>query len=181
VHAPGTRYIAAVRPIRALFTALSLSLVTPAALAESGQLQLATRAGFATSGGSLAAPSGAVEIEGWYGLSDAFSLYADLGYSLGAPSYGLRHGGFASVGAVYALDAVRAVPYLGLGARFDAVAGNDNLVLTPSAEVRGGLYYLLRRGLALDLQAAYAFPFVGQDLTADHVSVTFGVRFIAEP
>ena len=181
MRAPGPRYSAPVRPIRLLSAALSLCLVTPAARAESRQMQLSTRAGFATSGGALAAPSGAVEIEGWYGLSDAFSLYADLGYTLGAPAYGLRHGAFASVGAVYALDAVRAVPYLGLGARFDAVAGDDNLVLTPSAEVRGGLYYLLRRGLALDLQAAYAFPFVGQDLTADHVSVTFGVRFIAEP
>ncbi|MFO0626804.1 MAG: hypothetical protein U0325_14415 [Polyangiales bacterium] len=169
------------RLIRPLLTASCVLSVTASAWAESGQMQLSTRLGFATSGGSLAAPSGAVEVEGWYGLSDAFSLYADLGYSLGAPSYGLRHGSFASVGAVYALDAVRVVPYLGLGARFDLVAGDDNLVLTPSAEIRGGLYYLLRRGLALDLQAAYAYPFVGQNLTADHVSVTFGLRFIAEP
>lgn len=161
--------------------AIALLVLPASSSAEARQLQLSLRGGFATSGGALAAPSGALEVGGWYGLSDAFALYGDAGYSLGAAEYGLRHGGYLAVGAVYAFDVVRVVPYLGLGARFDAVAGNDQLVLSPSAEARGGLYYLLRRGLALDLQASYAFPFVGRDLSADHVSVTFGVRFLTEP
>ncbi|MEZ4391253.1 MAG: hypothetical protein R3A48_09170 [Polyangiales bacterium] len=161
--------------------ALALVVFPAAASAEARQLQLSLRGGFATSGGALAAPSGALEVGGWYGLSDAFSLYADAGYALGGADYGLRHGGYLAVGAVYGFDVVRVVPYLGLGARFDAVAGDDQLVLSPSVEARGGVYYLLRRGLALDLQAAYAFPFVGRDLSSDHVSVTFGVRFLTEP
>lgn len=161
--------------------ALALALAPTAARAEARQLQLSLRAGFATSGGALAAPSPALEVSGWYGLNDAFSLYADVGYGMGFLDAGLRHGAHGAFGAVYAFDLIRVVPYAGLGVRFDAVHGDDNLVLAPSAEVRGGVYYLLRRGLALDLQASYAYPFVGQDLASDLVSVTFGVRLLNEP
>lgn len=167
-------------PARAL--ALSLVTLAPAVCsAEPRQLQLSMRAGFATSSGTLAAPSSTVEVSGLYGLSDAFSLYTDLGYTLGFPDYGLRHGAHAALGAVYAFDMIRVVPYAGVGVRFDVVSGDENVVLAPSAEVRGGAYYLLRRGLALDLQASYAIPFVGGDLSSDHVSVTFGVRLLNEP
>lgn len=166
--------------LSAAFVLASLS-APRASSAEARQLQLSLRGGFATSGGTLAAPSGAVEVGGWYGLSDAFSLYADGGYSVGPLAQGLRHGAWLAMGAVYALDVVRVVPFVGLGARFDLAAGADTLVLSPSAELRGGLYYLLRRGLGLELQAAYAFPFVGREQSADNVSVTFGVRFIGEP
>lgn len=144
-------------------------------------MQLSLRGGFATSTGTLAAPSGTLEVGGWYGLNDAFSLYAEGAYALGPVSAGLRHAGALSVGAVYGLDVVRVVPYLGLGARFDAIAANDQLVLGPSAEARAGAYYLLRRGLGLDLQVSYAFPFVNREFASDLFSVTFGIRFLSEP
>lgn len=163
------------------FALAAATLLPTVAHAEARQLHLSLRGGFATSSGALAAPSPALEVGGWYGLNDAFSLYASTGYAIGFLDSGPRHGAHAAVGAVYAFDVIRFVPYLGLGARFDLVQGGDNLILAPSAEVRGGAYYLLRRGLALDLQAAYAFPFVGRDYSADLVSVTFGVRFLNEP
>lgn len=165
---------------RALALAVATLLPT-VARAEARQLQLSLRAGFATSSGTLAAPSPTLEVGGWYGLNDAFSLYANTGYALGFLPSGPRHGAHAAVGAVYAFDVIRFVPYVGLGARFDLAHGDGSLVLAPSAEVRGGAYYLLRRGLALDLQASYAFPFTGRDYSADLVSVTFGVRFLNEP
>lgn len=167
--------------LRVAVTIAALTTLPSLGHAEERAWQLSLRGGFATSTGALSSPSGTFEVGGWYGLSDAFSLYGDVGYSVGPRSRGLRHGGSFSVGAVYLFDVIRVVPFVGLGARFDAVHGDDRLVLSPSVEARGGLYYLLRRGLALDLQASYAFPFVGRELSADHFAVTFGVRFITEP
>ena len=167
-------------PSRAMVLA-ALSLAPALARGEARQLQLSLRGGLATSSGALAAPAAALGVDGWYGLNDAFSLYASTGYSLGSLDRGLRHGAHLSAGAVYAFDLIRFVPYLGLGARGDLSAGDQRLVLAPALEVRGGAYYLLRRGIALDLQASYAFPFTGRDEVSDLVTVTFGVRPLNEP
>ncbi len=162
--------------------ALALALAAPPAGALERELVLSPRIGFAGSTGPVGGPGAALELGAHYGLNDAFSLYAVGAYSLAFPDQprGPRHGASLSVGALYAVDVLRVVPYLGLGVRGDVFTGPRDGWITPSAEARLGVRWLLRRGLGLSFEAAYAFPFVGRDLAADFVTVTAGVSFLRD-
>lgn len=168
------------RALPALALAAALSPCPAAALER--ELVLSPRAGFAGSTGLVGGPGAVVELGAHYGLDDAFSLYAVGGYHLAFPGAqrGPRHGATLAVGAVYALDVLRVVPYAGLGARGDLLVGARDGWITPCAEARVGLRWLLRRGLALSFEVAYAFPFVGRDLAADFVTASAGVSFLRD-
>jgi hypothetical protein len=114
-----------------------------------------------------------------YGITDAFSLYGTAGYALQFPDrpHAPRQDVHLSAGLSYAFDHLRVVPYLGLGPRVDLVFTPTLGFLSVSAEARGGLLWLVRRGLSLDLQVAYAFPFTQREFSTDFVSVTAGVGF----
>ncbi len=171
------------RPHRSpTFAVVALTLAAPPALALERELVLSPRVGFAGSTGPVGGPGAAVEIGAHYGLNDAFSLYAVGAYTLAFPGdpRGPRHGASLSVGALYAVDVLRVVPYLGLGLRGDVLAGPLDGWITPSAEARVGVRWLLRRGLGLSFEVAYAFPFVGRDLAADFVTATVGVSFLRD-
>jgi len=170
--------------MRALIAPLALAaLLSPRpALALERELVLSPRVGFAGSTGPVGGPGVAVELGAHYGLNDAFSLYAVGGYDLAFPDAprGPRHGATLAAGVVYALDVLRVVPYFGLGARGDLMLGPRDRWITPAAEARVGLRWLLKRGLGLSFEAAYAFPFVGRDLVADLFTVTVGVSFLRD-
>jgi hypothetical protein len=167
---------------------LALALALPAMLAPGPaaalerELVLSPRVGFAGSTGPVGGPGLAVEFGAHYGLNDAFSLYAVGAYSLAFPDdpRGPRHGATLAVGALYALDVLRVVPYFGVGARGDLMLGPLDQWITPCAEARLGVRWLLRRGFALSFEGAYAFPFVGRDLAGDLVTVTAGVSFLRD-
>lgn len=167
---------------RAAPATLALALAPAPASALERELILSPRVGFAGSTGPVGGPGATLELGAHYGLNDAFSLYAVGGYSLAFPDdpRGPRHGANLSVGAVYAIDVLRAVPYLGLGVRGDLLTGPRDGWITPSAEARVGVRWLLRRGLGLSFEAAYAFPFVGRDLAADFLTATVGVSFLRD-
>jgi hypothetical protein len=170
------------RVAAALALALPALLLPRPASALERELVLSPRVGFASSSGPVGGPGAVVELGAHYGLNDAFSLYAVGGYNVafpGAPR-GPRQGATLAAGVVYALDVLRVVPYVGLGARGDVMVGPNDGWITPSAEARLGLRWLLRRGLGLSFEAAYAFPFVGRDLAADLVTVTVGVSFLRD-
>lgn len=171
-------------PIRLLAgsVALAAALAAPTANALDRELVISPRLGFAGSTGPVGGPGATAEVGLHYGLNDAFSLYAVGGYTLAFPDAprGPRHGAMLSAGAIYAIDVLRVVPYLGLGIRGDLLVGPQDGWITPSAEARLGLRWLLRRGFALSLEVAYAFPFVGRDLAADFFSATVGVSFLRD-
>ncbi|MFO0605931.1 MAG: hypothetical protein U0324_22290 [Polyangiales bacterium] len=173
--------------MRPALAALPLAVAlaaTPAAALER-QLQLTGRAGFSYASGTHGAPGLAVDAQAAYGLNDAFSLYANGSYTLAFPDPGAtrspRHGAGLSVGVVYAFDYLRVVPYVGLGARADVFFAPDAIWWTPSVEGRLGVSWLLRRGLALDLQAAYAYPFLDNDRLGNIVTVTAGASWSFDP
>lgn len=165
-------------------TALALAaLLSPCpAAALERELILSPRVGFAGSTGPVGGPGATIELGAHYGLNDAFSLYAVGGYHLAFPDppRGPRHGATLAAGVVYALDVLRVVPYVGVGARGDLFVGATDGWITPSVEGRVGLRWLLRRGLAVSFEAAYAFPFVGRDLAADLFTATAGVSFLRD-
>jgi hypothetical protein len=172
------------RALPAALTALALAaLFAPAsAAALERELVLSPRVGFATSTGPVGGPGAVVELGAHYGLNDAFSLYAVGAYTAAFPDAprGPRHGATLAVGVVYALDVLRVVPYVGLGARGDVMVGAQEGWVTPSAEARVGLRWLVRRGFALSFEGAYAFPFLANDLAADLVTVAVGVSFLRD-
>jgi hypothetical protein len=164
------------RPLTAPL-ALALALAASPARADERQLQLAGRAGFSAASGSHGTAGLAADATLTYGLNDAFSLYANGSYTLGfhpLERRNPRHGAGLAVGVVYAFDHLRVVPYLGVGARADVFLAPDAIWWTPSAEGRLGVSWLLRREIALDLQAAYAFPFLDRDRIGDLFTVTAG-------
>ena len=167
-------------PIAAIALAAVLSPRPSAAIER--ELALSPRVGFAGSTGPVGGPGALVELGAQYGLNDAFSLYAVGGYTAVFPDAprGPRHGATLAVGVIYALDVLRIVPYLGLGARGDVLVGPLDGWITPSAEARLGLRWLLRRGLAVSFEAAYAFPFVGRELAADFFTASAGVTFLRD-
>ncbi len=162
-----------------LVLACAVGLLAPgSALAIERQLQVAARAGFGYSSGTHGGPGAAFELGATYGLNDAFSLYAVGGYSLEFPDstrLSPRHAGSLSAGVFYAFDYLRVVPYLGLGVRGDVYHVPNATFFTPAAEARGGAVWLLNRTWAIDLQAAYAFPFLERDRSGDFVTVTAGL------
>ncbi len=169
-------------PLAAPLLAVTL-LAAPAAAVER-QFQLTGRAGFSYASGTHGAPGAAVDANLSYGLNDAFSLYANGSYTVGFPDAAARsprHGAGLSLGAVYAFDYLRVVPYVGVGARADVFSAPDGLWWSPSVEGRLGVTWLLRRELALDLQAAYAYPFLDTDRLGDLVTVTAGVSWRFDP
>lgn len=169
-------------PLRPAALALAALLSPSAAAALERELVLSPRVGFAGSTGPVGGPGLVVELGAHYGLNDAFSLYGVGGYTAAfadAPR-GPRHGATLAAGVVYALDVLRVVPYVGLGARGDLMFGAQEGWITPSVEARLGLRWLLRRGLGLSFEAAYAYPFVANDLAADLVTVAVGVSFLRD-
>lgn len=161
----------------ALVAALATALATPRAHAIERQLQLSLRPGFSWSSGPHGGPGAAVDLGASYGLNDAFSVYANGSWSLAFPDLARnspRHGASLSAGVLYAFDYLRVVPYLGLGARADLMVGPDIGWWGASAEGRVGAMWLVKRSFALDLQAAYAFPFFNRDLVSDMFTVTAG-------
>lgn len=165
-------------------TALALAaLLSPRpAAALDRELVLSPRVGFAGSTGPVGGPGAVLELGAHYGLNDAFSLYGVGGYTLAFADgpRGPRHGATLAVGVVYAIDVLRAVPYVGVGARGDVLVGPQDGWITPSAEARVGLRWLLRRGIGLSFEVAYAFPFVGRDLAADLFTASVGVSFLRD-
>lgn len=171
------------RPSR-LAAIASLTLLSGPAAAIERQLQLNGRAGFSYASGTHGSAGLAVDANASWGLNDAFSLYANGGYTLGFPereSSSPRHGAGLAVGVTYAFDYLRVVPYVGVGARADVFFAPDAIWWTPSVEARLGLSWLLRRNLALDLQGAYAYPFLDNDRAGDLVTVTAGVSWRFDP
>lgn len=159
---------------------LGLLAYAPSAAAVEHQLQLTARAGFAWASGTHGGPAPAVEVHANWGLNDAFSLYANASWSMAFPDLarnGPRHDAGLSVGVFYAFDYLRVVPYLGVGARADVFVAPGLRWWSPAAEARVGVSWLLKRSLALDLQAAYAFAFLDGDRANDLVSVTAGVSW----
>ncbi|MDB4928048.1 MAG: hypothetical protein JWM10_532 [Myxococcaceae bacterium] len=169
-------------PSSAAALSLAALLSSAPAAALERELVLSPRVGFAGSTGPMGGPGFVVELGAHYGLNDAFSLYAVGGYTAAFPDAprGPRHGATLAVGVVYALDVLRVVPYVGLGARGDLMVGAQEGWITPSAEARVGLRWLLRRGFGLSFEAAYAFPFVANDLAADLLTVSVGVSFLRD-
>lgn len=165
----------------ALAATLSVALFAPAAQAVERQLQLSLRPGFSWSSGPHGGPGAAVDLTASYGLNDAFSVYANLGWTMAFPDVARnspRQGGALSAGVFYAFDYLRVVPYLGLGARGDLMVGPDIGWWGLSAEGRLGAMWLVKRSFALDLQASYAFPFFNRDLAGDLFSVTAGATLL---
>jgi hypothetical protein len=162
-------------PARAL--ALAVVFAPTLGLADERQLTLAGHLGFALVGASHGGPGVQSDAQVAYGITDAFNLYATTGYALEFPDapFGPRHDLHLSAGVSYAFDHLRAVPYVGLGPRLDLVFTRDLGFLAFAAEARGGVLYLVRRGLALDLQVCYAFPFTQRELSTDILSITLGV------
>lgn len=166
--------------LRPLLAACTLALLSPsAALADERQLHLDLHLGYASASGPRGGPGALAQVGVSYGLNDAFTLYSRGSYTLEFPDAprAPRHAASLSAGISYAFDHLRVVPYAGLGARADLVATPGNLYLAPSAEVRGGLLYLVKRNLTLGLEAAYAYPFLKTDQSADFFSIGLGVRF----
>jgi hypothetical protein len=165
----------------ALAAALSTALASPDARAVERQLQLSLRPGFSWSSGPHGGPGTAVDLGAVYGLNDAFSVYANANWSVAFPSVARnspRHGASLSAGVIYAFDYLRVVPYLGLGARGDLMVGPQIGWWGLSAEARVGAMWLVKRSFALDLQAAYAFPFFNRDLAGDLLTVTAGAALL---
>ncbi len=170
------------RPLTvSLATALAAALATPAARAVERQLQLTLRPGFSYSSGTHGGAGAAVDLGATWGLNDAFSLYANAGWTLAFPDLARnspRHGAALSAGVIYAFDYLRIVPYLGLGARADGFFAPGASWWSPSAEARVGATWLVKRTVALDVQAAYAFPFLDRDRAADLFTVTAGAMLL---
>ncbi len=72
------------------------------------------------------------------------------------------------------------VPFVGVGARADLFHAPNTTWWSPSAEARLGVTWLLRRELAIDLEAAYAFPFLDRERTGDLVTVTAGALLLLD-
>ena len=168
--------------LAALSVALAPLVAPRPAAALEHELILSPRVGFAGSTGPVGGPGAVLELGAHYGLNDAFSLYGVGAYTLAFPDdpRGPRHGATLAAGVVYSLDVLRVVPYAGIGVRGDLLVGPRDQWVTPSAEARLGLRWLLRRGLGLSFEAAYAFPFVGRDLAADFLTVAVGVSFLRD-
>ncbi len=167
----------------ALCLGLAALVAAPDARAVERQLQLAARPGFAWSSGTSGGPGATLELGAHWGLNDAWSLYGVGAYTLALPATGAnspRHGGSLAVGALYAFDYLRVVPYVGLGARVDLLTSPDATWLTPSVEGRVGATWLLNRAWALDAQVAYAFPFAERDRAADLLSVSVGAMRVID-
>ena len=166
-------------PWCALSLAGALAAPTPARAADH-DLTLSPRLGVAATSGPGGGVGPAVEFGVQYGLNDAFSLYGVAAYDAAffAGTRSPRHGAALAFGALYAFDVLRFVPYFGVGVRGDLFVGPRDGWVTPSAEARVGLRWLLRRDFALSLEAAYGFPFVARDLATDLFSITAGVTFL---
>ncbi len=166
---------------RPVLCAVACLLCNRTALADTRQLGLDVHAGVAGGSGPLGGVGPAVDLGVSYGLNDAFSLYGVAGYSLAFPSVaGLRHDGVFAAGVRYALDYIRAVPYVGVALRADVLDVGGMTWATPGAEIRGGLCYLVNRSLTLDLQGVFAEPFVSTDRTRDFFTVSLGVGYLLD-
>ncbi len=163
---------------------LAMAVVPCPATALDRQVFVAPRAGFGWSSGLVGGPGLAVECAGGYGLSDAFNLYAVAGYTLEFPRdpNSPRHGVNLSAGLSYAFDYLRVVPVISVGFRGDLVAAGSTGSgwITPSAEGRFGLVWMLRRYRALELDVAYAYPFASREFSGGFFSVTVGMRFLRD-
>lgn len=167
----------------ALVAALATALATPRAHAIERQLQLSLRPGFSWSSGPHGGPGAALDLGASWGLNDTFNLYANASWAVAFPDVARnspRHGASLSAGLIYAFDYLRVVPYLGLGARADLMVGPDLGWWGASAEARVGALWLVKRSFALDLQAAYAFPFFNRDLVSDMLTVTAGAVLVLD-
>lgn len=171
----------------AVLPALAIVAVAPPATALERQWQFDGRMGLSTATGTHGALGLALDLQARYGLNDAFSLYANASYTVGFPEgaprvpRSPRHGTGLSLGVVYAFDYLRIVPYVGVGARADVFVAPDQTWWSPALEGRLGLSWLLRRTLALDLQAAYVYPFLANDRLGNLVTVTAGVSWHFDP
>lgn len=168
------------RTLRTLLSCLVAALAPTSAWAIERQLSLTPTLGFQSSSGPSGGLGGVLGLNVGYGLSDAFLLYGVGQYGLAFPDDARRsprHGATLAAGVVYQFDYISVVPYGGLGARVDFVSVPNDAWFTPSVEARLGVSWRFRRAMSLDLEGAYAFPFVAREQSGDFVTVTVGFGF----
>lgn len=147
------------------------------------QLHVSPRLGFAWTNGRTSTIGPLAEVGVGYGLNDAFALYTNLGYALcfsDVTTINPQHFATLSAGARYALDYLSVVPWIALGLRADLFVTPTDGHIGPSVEARVGAAWLLRRGLGLELEASYAFPWLFRDQVSDIVTVSLGLRFVRD-
>lgn len=169
---------------RPALAALALTALCAAGEAQAleRQLHLSPRLGFVWAGGASPVVGPILEVGGGYGLNDAFTLYANVGYGVGfgdAPA-SPQHYATVSAGVRYALDYLRVVPWVALGLRGDLFVTPVDGSIGPSVEGRLGAAWLFHRGLGLEVEAAYAFPWLLRDRVSDIVTVSVGLRFVRD-
>lgn len=161
---------------------LSALLASVECRALERQLHLAPRLGFVWANGANPVIGPLMEVGAGYGLNDAFTLYANAGYGVGfgdAPA-SPQHYASVSAGVRYALDYLRVVPWIALGLRGDLFVTPVDGSVGPSVEGRLGAAWLFRRGLGLEVEAGYAFPWLLRDRVSDIVTVSVGLRFVRD-
>jgi hypothetical protein len=149
-------------------------LALGAALLSGGRVQAAEGELLLAAGGAYAgaradgrwAHGGQLQVEGQYGLDDAWSVRAGLELGLhGTEADGVRPGGRArrtavAAGVVYALDVLRVVPYAQLGLAVQNLGGAVSDARTDGGfDLALGADYLIDRRWALGLVLrAQLFP-----------------------
>lgn len=131
----------------------------------------------------MGAVGGVFGLQGGYGLSDAFRIYANVDYGLGvltASPGSLRHHGSLSFGIAYTLDVISVLPWFGIGLQTSLLATTAAVEWVPFAEARGGVDWLLRRWFGLTAQLAYGLAFANRHLLSDCFTATIGLRFTAD-
>jgi hypothetical protein len=168
---------------RALACALFGGSTVPSlARAEARELYLGPTVGGGFSTGVDGGAAGSAGATAGYGLTDAFRVYCNLEYSLGAststpPPAALRHAATLSAGVAYTLDVASVVPWFGLGAQGAVVVARQWSGVVPAVEARVGLDWLLSRSFGLTFQAAYGLVFANRSHVGDTVTGLAGVRW----
>jgi hypothetical protein len=164
--------------------ALLIVLAAPA-LAHGGARQIH---GGPVLGGFLdidprAGAGGLVGVNGGYGINDAFRVYVNAAYGLGAgfeAAHSPQQIGTVSAGLAYALDVVSVMPWFGIGPQALLVAAPDGPRIAVAAEGRLGVDFLTSRYFGVTVQAAYGFVLYPRPQVGDQITALVGLRWVAD-
>lgn len=167
--------------IPAALLALGLVGAPGLACATARQLHLGPAIGASWTSGPQGGVNGVVSLHGAYDLTDAWRLYANLQYALGAGDAANtpRHEASLSAGVAYVIDILSVLPWIGLGVNGTLVATPvpGQVFVVPVAEARGGVDYLASRYFGLTFQFSYGFVLTNRGQVADMFSGLIGLRW----
>ncbi len=162
--------------------ALVVTLGPRDARATARQLHGGPAIGGSWTSGPRGGGNGLVALHGAYDITDAWRLYANLQYGLGAGDAANtpRHEAGLTAGLAYVIDVVSVLPWIGLGVNGTVIATPGFTGIVPAGELRVGVDYLASRYFGVTFQIAYALVIYPRDSVGDMLSGLIGLRWTAD-